>query len=344
MPDALSYMLTGVQYSEYTIASTSQLLDARTKRFDTELTNLLGLPSTLFPPLRMPGTPVGPLADPLVAECHLPAPPALIAVAGHDTASAVVAVPAADEHFAYLSSGTWSLMGIEVKEPILSEQSHAQNFTNEGGAGGTIRFLKNITGMWLLEQCRKEWEEAGRQYTYPEIVRLAGTAEPFRSLIDPNHPTFAHPRRMTEAIAAYCRQTVQPSPQQEAHYIRCIFESLALTYKQVLNTLAAMAPFPIRTLHIIGGGSQNKLLNQMTANATGLPVAAGPSEATAIGNIMMQAWGLGLVSSLREIRQILSRTVQPETFTPTQTSRWEQAYAQFREIQLQAANPQPVKT
>ncbi|MDR0832794.1 MAG: rhamnulokinase [Candidatus Symbiothrix sp.] len=315
MPDALSYLLTGKQICEYTIASTSQLLNPRTKQFEPKLLEVAGINPDILLPVVMPGTIIGNLTDALSKETGLPATP-VIAVAGHDTASAVAAVPAENENFAYLSSGTWSLMGIEVKEPIITEESYALNFTNEGGVEGTTRFLKNITGLWLLEQCRKEWEAAGKPYGYAEIVALAESASGFSSRIDPDHPSFANPESMTQAITAYCRNTKQETPQTDAEFIRCIFESLALKYKEVLDNLQRFAPFKIEKLHVIGGGSQNKLLNQLTANAIGMPVIAGPSEATAYGNILMQAKGLGIVKDLQEMRTIIRRSVTLETFYP----------------------------
>lgn len=226
---------------------------------------------------------VGELTDALAEETGAGKVP-VIAVAGHDTASAVAAVPALDQHFAYLSSGTWSLMGIETEEPLITQESYENNFTNEGGIEGTTRFLKNITGMWLLEQCRKEWEKAGRSYTYPEIVQMAEQAVPFIRFVNPDDPRFANPACMTKAIASYCEETGQPVPVTDAEFIRCIFESLALRYNEVIRMLKEMAPFRIDRLHVIGGGSKNTLLNQFTANAIGMPVIAGPSEATAIGN------------------------------------------------------------
>jgi len=315
MPDALSYLLTGEKICEYTIASTSQLLNLETKKMEREFIELLGINSSILQPLVMPGTIIGPLLESIAKECDLPPVP-VIAVAGHDTASAVVAVPAENENFAYLSSGTWSLMGIEVQEPIITDETCQLNFTNEGGVGGTIRFLKNITGMWLLEQCRKEWESKGMSYTYPEIVQLSDSVKGFQSVIDPDHPLFANPESMTCAIAEYCAQNNQKVPGNPAEFIHCIFESLALKYKNVLCSLQKVAPFRIEKLHVIGGGSQNRLLNQMTADAIGLPVVAGPSEATALGNVMMQAKGLGVVQSLREIREIIRNSVSPEVFIP----------------------------
>ena len=315
MPDALSYLLTGKKVCEYTIASTSQFLNPRTKTIEKELFDVMGISSSIIKPIVMPGTIIGNLTESIAKECGLPPIP-VIAVAGHDTASAVAAVPAENENFAYLSSGTWSLMGIEVQEPIITDETYLLNFTNEGGVEGTTRFLKNITGMWLLEQCRKEWEASGQKYTYSEIVELSGSVTGFQSVIDPDHPSFANPESMTRAITEYCIQSNQKNPVNHAEFIRCIFDSLAMKYKEVLYNLQKVAPFRIEKLHVIGGGSQNSLLNQMTADACGIPVIAGPAEATALGNVMMQAKGLGVVQSLKEIREIIRNSFEQEVLNP----------------------------
>ncbi len=331
MPDALSYLLTGKKVCEYTIASTSQILNPHTKKFESKLLESVGIPASIMLPVVMPGELVGNISESIQSECNLGAIP-VIAVAGHDTGSAVAAVPAENENFAYLSSGTWSLMGIEVKDPIINEQTFELNFTNEGGVEGTTRFLKNITGMWLLEQCRKEWELQGKSYTYPEIVEMSNSVDNFQFLIDPDYAGFANPESMVKAIADYCKKTNQKTPENHAEYIRCIFDSLALKYKYVLGCLQQVAPFKIEKLHVIGGGSQNNLLNQATANSIGIPVVAGPSEATAIGNVMMQAKGLGVVKSLDEMRAIIRNSVSPEVFQPKDTAAWEAAYSKFLEI------------
>ncbi|MDR0385997.1 MAG: rhamnulokinase [Prevotellaceae bacterium] len=327
-PDALAYMLTGNKVCEYTIASTSQMLNPRTKMFEAKLLEAAGTQASIMLPLTMPGKITGYILESIRTECGIEQIP-VVAVAGHDTASAIAAIPAVDENFAYLSSGTWSLMGIEVKEPIISEQSFNLNFTNEGGIEGTTRFLKNIAGMWLLEQCRKEWEISGKSYTYNEIVRMSGSVEGFQSIIDPDYPGFANPASMTGAIAEYCAETNQKAPESHAEYIRCIFDSLALKYKYVLDCLKQVAPFTIKRLHVIGGGSQNRFLNQLIANSIDLPVIAGPSEATAIGNVMVQAKGLGLVKSLSEMRSIIGNSVSPETFFPENSTQWNEAYEKF---------------
>jgi rhamnulokinase len=315
IPDLLSYMLTGNRVCEYTDASTSQLLNPVTKQFEPALLEQAGVSPTILRRPVMPGTPVGYLTDTLASKTGLGRVP-VIAVAGHDTASAVAAVPSADRHFAYLSSGTWSLMGIEVAEPIITDESYRHNFTNEGGIEGTTRFLKNITGMWLLERCRGEWEREGRAYSYQQIVEMAHSGSGFCSTINPDDDCFANPTDMRRAIHDFCVNSGQPAPTDDAHYVYCIFNSLASRYKEVLTMLSSMAPFPIEKLHVIGGGSQNKLLNQFTANAIAIPVVAGPSEATAIGNCMVQAKAAGLVADRWQMREIVARSFPLETYYP----------------------------
>ncbi|MDR2936938.1 MAG: rhamnulokinase [Rikenellaceae bacterium] len=329
-PDALSFLLTGRMVTEYTIASTSQILNPRTKQMEASLLEAIGLSPALFPSIVMPGETVGMLTDDICRETGV-APVPVIAVAGHDTASAVAAIPASDEKFAYLSSGTWSLMGIEAKDPIIDERTRAMNFTNEGGVEGTTRLLKNITGMWLLERCREEWTSEA-SYSYPQLVGMAHSVDPFHCMIDPDDPSFANPASMTGAIAAYCRRTGQPVPSTHAEYVRVIFESLALKYRYVLDMLRSVAPFPIEKLHVIGGGSQNELLNQFTANALGIPVVAGPSEATAIGNIMIQAKASGEIASLADMRAVIGASIDLKTYNPQQAALWQEAYERFLRV------------
>jgi len=331
MPDALAYLLTGNKVVEYTIASTSQILNPRTKKFETLLLEAAGVSPAILGNIVMPGHITGRLTNELAEESGLGQIP-VIAVAGHDTASAVAAVPAENERFAYLSSGTWSLMGIEVKDAIINEETYTLNFTNEGGIEGTTRLLKNITGMWLLEQCLKEWKKEGNAYSYEKLVHMAESAPSFESLIDSDDPSFANPVSMTKAITDYCIATVQKSPANHAGYVRCIFESLSLKYKYVLEKLNDLAPFTIEKLHVIGGGSKNPLLNQWTANAIGIPVIAGPSEATALGNIMIQARAAGCVDSLQEMRSIIRESVQLEKYDPKNNTEWENAYRKFMKI------------
>ena len=279
----------------------------------------------------MPAEQIGVLTKDLADECGLPQIP-VVAVAGHDTASAIAAVPAINQNFAYLSSGTWSLMGIETKEPVVTAQTALWNITNEGGVDGTIRLLKNITGMWIVEQCLKEWKKADIDYTYPQMVELASHATPFIVMIDPDDASFANPTSMLQAIDDYCEKTNQTKPKTHGEYIRSIFESLALKYRSVLEMFAALATFPIEKLHIIGGGSRNALLNQFTSNAIGLEVIAGPSEATAIGNIMLQAKAAGVVSDLWEMRRIISSAVETRSYIPNDIEEWDDAYDKYKLI------------
>lgn len=331
VPDALSYMLTGEAVCEYTIVSTSELLDPRTKEIDPTLLKALGLERSQFGRMITPGTQIGVLTEEVQQMTGLGAIP-VIAVAGHDTGSAVAAVPAKDEKFAYLSSGTWSLMGIETKDAIINERSYDLNFTNEGGIEGTTRFLKNICGMWLYERCRKEWPEEIRKMSHPELQGSAMKVEAFRSIINPDDAMFANPSNMIQAIQTYCKQTNQPVPETPAEICRCIFDSLALRYRQVFTWLAEFASFPLDTLHIIGGGSLNKYLNQFTANSLGVTVYAGPQECTAIGNIMLQAKAMGLVKDIWEMRAIIANSIELVKYTPTDKAAWDAAYEKYLSI------------
>lgn len=315
MPDALSYMLTGERVCEYTILSTSQLLDPRSKKMDAELLSAAGAGISLFPRMVMPGERIGVLRSDIAAETGLGAVP-VIAVAGHDTASAVAAVPAENERFAYLSSGTWSLMGIELREPVITDESFAMNFTNEGGVDGTVRFLKNITGMWLLEQCRAVWSRKGRDYAYEDITRMAESAPRSAATIDPDDASLASPTDMEEAIRACCRAHGIAEPCDDAAMMRLIFDSLAAKYGEVLARLQSVAPFKIDALHVIGGGARNDLLNRLTAEATEIKVIAGPSEATALGNLMIQARTAGLVDSLADMRRCVRESSELKIYEP----------------------------
>lgn len=330
MPDALSYLLTGKMVTEYTIASTSQMINPYTRKFDDSLLKAVKLSQDNFAPIVFSGTEIGKLSN-SVKELTGLGDISVIAVAGHDTGSAVLAAPAENEKFAYLSSGTWSLMGIETAEPVINDETYALNFTNEGGADGSVRLLKNICGMWLIEQCKKEWEKDGA-VTYDDIVKAAQDAKPFKSFINPDSPCFASPLSMTYSIKDYCRQTGQYVPESMGEIARCIYESLAFRYKQVLANLQKLADFPIETLHIIGGGAQNKMLNAFTANAIGKTVLAGPSEATAIGNLLLQAKAAGLVSDKNEMRQIIRNSVELEKFLPENTAVWEENYKKYLSI------------
>ena len=315
MPDLLAYLLTRGKVCEYTIASTSGLMNQKTQQFEPSLMSAVGLSQDQIPDRVQPEEVVGRLRYSIANETGLGEVP-VVAVAGHDTASAVVAVPAENERFAYLNSGTWSLMGIETNEPIINETSARLNFTNEGGIEGTTRFLKNITGMWLVEQCRKKWQAQGKDYTYAEMTEMAQSAKAYAGRINPDDPRFAHPTDMEEEIRNVLFDNGFAAPANDAEMLSCIYHSLAERYKEVLDMLKELAPFPIEKLHIIGGGSANDLLNQWTADAIGMPVVAGPTEATAIGNLMVQAKAAGLVSDRWAMRQIIAENVEAKTFTP----------------------------
>ena len=332
VPDALSWMLTGEAVCEYTIASTSQLLDPRTGDLSERLLESVGLTRSHFGRMVQPGEQVGVLTKEVQQLTGL-GPVPVIAVPGHDTASAVAAVPAKNGHFAYLSSGTWSLMGIETRQAVINERSYALNFTNEGGIEGTTRFLKNICGMWLYERCRKEWPEEVRRLSHPELQGSAMDVEAFRSIINPDDAMFANPPSMIEAIQQYCRQTCQTVPQTPPELCRCIFDSLALRYRQVFGWLKEFADFPVDVLHIIGGGSLNKYLNQFTADALGVEVLAGPQECTAIGNIMVQAKAAGLVDDVWAMRRMIAASVDMVAYHPQgDEAAWSQAFDRYLEI------------
>ncbi len=328
MPDALSYMLTRRMVTEYTIASTSQLVNPRNQRFDHDLLRSLQLNGNHFAPIFFSGTRIGPLSPSAERATGL-RDISVIAVAGHDTASAVLAVPAEDHRFAYLSSGTWSLMGIESGSPVINEETFALNFTNEGGADGSTRLLKNICGMWLIEQCKKEWDNE-KPVTYEEIVEAAKQTAPFQCFINPDAPCFASPLSMTKSIQEYCQQTNQFVPETIGEIARCIYESLAFRYKEVLSDLQKLATFPIEKLHIIGGGSKNTMLNEFTANAIGIPVVAGPSEATAMGNILLQAKAAKLVIGKEAMRKIVRDSTDLENFEPHERDHWNGGYQKYK--------------
>lgn len=329
IPDLFSYLLTGNKICEYTILSTSQFLNPNTQTIDNQLLNIVGADVSRFPEMVMPGTVIGNMNPELLTQPFKDVVQ-VVAVAGHDTASAVAAVPAKDKHFAYLSSGTWSLMGIEIAEPIISEQSAAWNFTNEGGIEGTTRFLKNITGLWIYEQCKKEWASEGYEYTHQELQEMMVESEAFRTIINPDDSAFANPTSMITAIETYCRHHHLNLPQTHAQFVRTIFESLAMRYRVVFNALKNMAPFAIDCLHIIGGGSMNDTLNQMTANAIGIPVSAGPAEATAIGNIMMQLKACGLIKDVTQMRHLIADSISIKSYHPQNIELWNEAYLKYQ--------------
>lgn len=330
MPDLFNYLLTGIASSEETVASTSQLIDARTRGWSEELFERLELPLEIMPEIRPAGSILGDLLPDICRETGISAP--VIAPAGHDTACAVAAVPASGDDWAFLSSGTWSLLGVELEAPIINDESLRANFTNEGGVSKRIRFLRNNMGMWLLERCRSAWRSRGEVLSYDELVGLAQAAGGFRSVFDPDHPSLLNPADMPDAIARCCREAGQPEPADKGQFVRVIFESLALKYRFLLEHIEQLRGCPVRRLHVVGGGSRNRLLNQLTADAVGIDVVAGPSEATATGNILIQAVARGFLSGLDEIREVVRRTVVPEHFQPRDREGWDARYEEAHRL------------
>ena len=312
VPDLLNFWLSGVQVCEFSNATTTQMLNPFTRAWAGDLLDALDISLDLFPEVVQPGTRLGSYDD-------IP----VIAPACHDTGSAVAGVPAQTGNFAYISSGTWSLVGLEEAQPVVNEAALAVNATNEGGAYGTFRLLKNVMGLWLLQQCRSTWEQQGRPYSYPELVSLAESAQPLRSFVDPNDDRFLPPGDHPAHIQAFCQQSGQPPPQSDADMARCVFESLALAYRDVLHELQGLTGRPIEVIHVVGGGSRNQLLNQLTADATGIPVLAGPSEATVIGNALVQLISLGELANLDEGRQLVAEIGALERFDPKDQDPWQ---------------------
>ena len=317
MPDLFSYFLTGKANNEYCIASTSELLDAKGREWSWETIEALGLPKKIFGEIVMPGSVRGSLRDDIAEETGL-GQIKVIAVGSHDTASAVAAVPAieGDGAMAFLSSGTWSLLGFELPEPILTEEARKAEFTNEGGVGGRIRFLQNITGLWIMQRLMAEWKERGEEQSFGVILPAAEKAQ-ISSIIPVADAAFMNPASMEKAICDYCAQSGQQVPQTKAEMVRCLLTSLATKYKEAIDGVKDILPEMPKRLHIIGGGSQNDLLNQFTANALGIPVWAGPVEATAMGNILVQAMASGEVADMSELREVVRRSVTPRIFEPT---------------------------
>ncbi len=313
IPDLLNYWLTGVKKAEATIASTSQFYDPAGKRWATDLFKRLSLPGRMLPDLVEPGASLGPLLPGVAEVTGLGGVP-VFASAGHDTAAAVAAVPAEGKDFCYISSGTWSLMGVELDAPLINEESLELNFTNEAGVSGTTRLLKNIAGLWVLQECRRAWALEGNEYSYEDLTQAASAAEPYAGYLNPD--AFLAPGHMPGKIAEYCVSTNQPVPQGPGAMARAILEGLAIRYNEVLGNLEALTGTRLNAIHIVGGGSRNKLLNQLVANAAGRTVQAGPAEATAIGNVLVQAIGSGVIPDLATARRLVARSFPLDRFEP----------------------------
>lgn len=333
MPDLFNYLFTGVRSSELSVASTSQMYDPVRKSWAVDLLAAMGLPTHILPPIVHSGTVLGNLRKEVAAECGVE-PMAVIAPGCHDTASAVAAVPAESgtDGWCYISSGTWSLMGVERPAPVITDKTLKYNYTNEVGVGGSIRLLKNIMGLWLIQECRRQWAREGQEHSYAELTKMAADAPAFGAIIDPDHKPFLSPGEMPAKIAEFCKQTDQPAPQSKGQIVRACLESLALTYRRTAENLEDITGQKIATIHIVGGGAQNKLLNQMTADACGRTVVAGPVEATAIGNILVQAMATGDVKSLADARSIIRQSFEVETYRPTGAARWQVAYERLAHI------------
>ncbi len=332
MPDIFHSWLSGERVGEYTNATTTQLWSAREHRWAGEIFEALNIPLRIAPPIVQPGTLLGPLLPELASE--LGASVRVAVPATHDTASAVAAIPASPhEGWAYISSGTWSLVGLELPQPLMREDSTV-TFTNEGGVFGTIRFLKNVMGLWIVQECRRAWEREEQSYSYRELYALAESAPPLTILIDPDEPRFLAPGNMPGKIQAYLAEQQQPPPETVGAMVRCILESLVLRYREVLTSTEQLAGIPLQRIHVVGGGSQNTMLNQWLADATGLVVIAGPVEATALGNALMQLVALGELHSLAEVRALAAKTAQTVVFEPDPSHRslWDEAYHRFQEL------------
>ncbi|MCX8108079.1 MAG: rhamnulokinase [Verrucomicrobiae bacterium] len=329
--DGFNYWLSGVARFEESLASTTQLYNPRTRSWSQKVLAALNLPRAIFPEIVPSGTRLGPLRPDLAQATGLKGVE-VVASCSHDTGAAVAAVPAEGEDWAYLSSGTWSLMGVELLTPVINDTCLSLNFTNEIGFGGSVRLLKNIIGLWLVQECRREWVRQGLDYDYSTLTDLAAKADPFVSLINPADTRFISPGDMPGKIAAFCREHHQPIPGSPGAYVRCALESLALLYKRTLMQIQQLTGREIKRLHIVGGGSKNALLNQFAANATQVPVYTGPVEATATGNILVQAIALGKVASLAEARSIVRKSVEMGVVYPTDKEAWDNAYRRFEDL------------
>jgi rhamnulokinase len=334
--DYLHWLFSGEACAEESLASTTQMYNPTTRSWSRPLMEMYGFPEKIFPKIVRSGTRLGALLPEIAAETGA-GPIEIIATCSHDTGAAVAAAPATGEDWAYLSSGTWSLIGVELPRPLINDAARAHNFTNESGFNGTTRFLKNIVGLWILQEARRAWARQGVELEYAALTSEAERAEPFRSLIDPNDIRFLKPGDMPERIAAFCRETGQPAPESPGQFARCIFESLALLYRRTLDELQQVTGRAIARLHIMGGGSQSGLLNQFAANATGRLVLAGPVEATAIGNVLLQATALGHLESLAALRETVRASFTITPYQPADIPQWDRAFDRFSDLIQRAA-------
>lgn len=329
MPDLFNYWLSGLIFSEFSDATTTQFFNPSKDDWDYELLEKLGIPTHFLPEIVKPGTLLGRISDSLAEELNVSNRISIVAPACHDTASAVAAAVLEDSSSAYISSGTWSLVGVEIDRPIISRKSLEYNFTNEGGVFGKYRFLRNVQGMWLIQECRRIWTSQGREYSYDELTRLASKSRRFIAFIDPDDQRFMAPANMVDEIIGYLDETNQEKPRDEGELVRIILESLAFKYRLVIERIMELTGNRINQINVIGGGSRNWLLNQLTADFTGIRVIAGPVEATSIGNVLMQAYGMGFVGSHKDIRQIVRNSFDFKEFVPQHEDLIEDAYTRF---------------
>ncbi len=331
MPDLLGYFLTGVKKNEYTITSTSQMLNPYTRSWDYELLEKVGIKTELLNDIIMPGTKLGQLTEELCEELGIE-PVDVISVGSHDTASAVVAVPTEVDDFVYISCGTWSLFGTELSEPVITEDGYRSSYANEGGYGGKIRFLTNIMGLWLIQESRRTWNRQGNDFSFNDLEKAALACEPFKCFIDPDYPEFGKPGDIPKRIQKYCEQTGQYVPQTVGEIVRCIYESLALKYYHSFLNLKKISGKDFDGINIVGGGTKDPLLCQMAANACNITVHAGPIEATALGNIAVQLMAIGEIKDLKEARKIIKNSFDTKKYTPENVDAWQKAYEQYKAI------------
>lgn len=331
MPDLFGYMLTGKMCAEYSIASTSQLIDLEERTWSKDILKDFGIKESLFAPLVQPGTVLGELSKEICEECGVEPVP-VISVCGHDTQSAITSVPCENGNFAFLSSGTWSLFGTELKKPIVNETSLNINITNEGGFDGSTGFLKNIIGLWLIQESRRQWQREGTEYSYAELEKLALAAEPFKCFIDPDAPEFVPHGNIPERVREFCRKTGQYVPETVGEIMRCIYESLAMKYRLTFEKLRECTERDYPVIHVIGGGTKDGLLCQMTANSCNRTVKAGPIEATVMGNLAVQLMSNGSIENIGQARKIVAASSELKTFEPQNTEEWSKAYESFLKI------------
>jgi sugar (pentulose or hexulose) kinase len=337
VPDLFNYFFTGQKVAEFSIATTSQMYDPRKRAWATDMLAGLGLPTHFLPTIVPSGSRLGNLRSDVASECNVAGEIPVIAPGTHDTASAVAAVPAKwaasqTPDWCYISSGTWSLMGVEIPQPIINEKSLKWNYTNEGGVAGDIRFLKNIMGLWLVQECRRQWAKDGQEFTYAHLTQMADSARPFKAVIDPDHKPFMSPGQMPRKITEFCARTGQETPYSPGEFVRTCLEGLALTYRKTVEGLEDVLGNKIKVIHIVGGGTQNEVLNPMTADACNRPVVAGPVEATAIGNMLVQGIALGDIKDLAQGREIVRNSFDVKRYEPRDTAAWDEAYGRYRKL------------